>query len=116
MFSTQKNSLVGKNASDAEAEKQSQEYREKLKNAVLLCVNKMKLLEDTVPCYRPSETNVTRDTCKGRELYGHDSVLDWNIVEQSSYYLLLGSRRTKSAHSGYEVGINGFSQIFPKQL
>ncbi|CDJ65994.1 hypothetical protein, conserved [Eimeria necatrix] len=80
-------------AKDKDYLKKSAAYAQQMRNAVLLCKQKLQLLDEIMPCYRySSDGQAKRGNCTGNEMFGQPKLGSWNIIEQSAYYLTVSSR------------------------
>ncbi|KAL8275052.1 hypothetical protein Esti_001108 [Eimeria stiedai] len=92
-------SLVNTESKHADAaEREAADFAKKLKNAVLLTVLKLQLLDGRMPCYRPTSTGVVTDTCTGKELFGQSS-REWNLIAKSTWELAFAASGLSEAMS-----------------
>ncbi|KAL8455099.1 hypothetical protein Emag_001075 [Eimeria magna] len=84
--------------SDDDADREAADFAKKLKNAVLLTVLKLQLLDGKMLCYRPTETGVVTGECTGRELFGRSSP-EWNLIAKSTWELAFAATGLEEAMS-----------------
>ncbi|KAL8433059.1 hypothetical protein Efla_006258 [Eimeria flavescens] len=64
-----KKQLADSQTESSKAEEEAEKYKKQLKNAVLLTVLKLKLLNSKMDCFRPTSSGVVEEKCTGRELF-----------------------------------------------
>ncbi|KAL8433907.1 hypothetical protein ACSSS7_003512 [Eimeria intestinalis] len=97
---------------DRAAEQDAKEYAEKLKNAVLLTVLKLRLLNGEMPCYRSTPKGVIQSSCTGKELF-EQSTPEWNVVSKSAWDLAFAaSVLGEATRTQYTEGRNYVQDVF----
>ncbi|KAL8448309.1 hypothetical protein Emed_003839 [Eimeria media] len=108
-----KDSLMNNDSkTDADAESAATDYAKKLKNAVLLTVLKLQLLDGKMPCYRPTASGVIADQCTGRQLFGRSNP-EWNLIAKSTWELAFAATGLEEAMSTqYTEGRKYVQELF----